>query len=41
MVRRRVLLGGAAASVVPLLALQSRALAATNLPLTVVNHTFQ
>ena len=41
MVRRRVLLGGAAAAAVPLLALQTRALAATNLPLTVVNHTFQ
>jgi hypothetical protein len=43
MVRRRVLLGGAAAAAaaVPLLALQSRADAATTLPLTVVNHTFQ
>jgi hypothetical protein len=42
MVRRRVLLGGAAAAAaVPILALQSRADAATSLPLTVVNHTFR
>jgi hypothetical protein len=40
MVRRRVLLGGAAvAAGAGLLALASRANAATNLPLTVVNHT--
>jgi hypothetical protein len=42
MVRRRVLLGAAAAATgAPLLALASRAYAATILPLTVVNHTYR
>ena len=41
MVRRRTLLGGAAAAAVPILTLSSRADAATSLPLTVVNHTYR
>ena len=39
MVTRRALLGGVAAAAVPILAMSSRADAASGLPLTVVNHT--